>query len=85
MVTKIFHEGSSGKTKSLQNVKELAREGIVVITCTFNAILGIYQQLKEAEEILIPKSGKDPKNRPIDLLFIISKLLPPKHRPNTPI
>jgi len=46
-------------------LKELPRKGTVLLAHLFNVILGHHlwpRELKLAEIILIPKSGKDPKD-----------------------
>ena len=63
-------------------LKELPPKSMILLTYLFNAILRHQywpHELKLAEIILIPKSGKDPKEvesyRPISVLPIITKLL----------
>ena len=59
-------------------LKDLPRKCTVLITYTFNSILTEShwpEQLKTAEIILIPKSGKDLNNVEPYLLPIISKVL----------
>jgi hypothetical protein len=62
-------------------MKELPKKGLGMLTCIYNAMLKLNfwpKQLKTAENILIPKPGKNPKElssyRPVSLFPIISKL-----------
>jgi hypothetical protein len=62
-------------------MKELPKKGLVMLTYIFNAMLRLSywpKQLKTSEIILMPKSGKDPKElssyRPLSLLSIVNKI-----------